>query len=189
MFRFVWISLVLCLWHGQLQAATEDELWQQLSQGGYVVLMRHSLAPGVGDPSDFDINDCSTQRNLSQRGRDQSTQLGEQFAERNVPVTEALSSAWCRCQETAKLAFGEYQVWDALNSFFRDRSTEPQQTEAVKARLQQIPADGGNLVLVTHQVNITAATDYFPNSGEMLVIKPLPPNSFELVGTIKTLSN
>ncbi|MGI8936025.1 MAG: histidine phosphatase family protein [Phormidesmis sp.] len=105
----------------------ENMLWEKLAQANeetYVVLLRHALAPGTGDPANFQLNDCSTQRNLSETGREQAIAIGEAFRSRNTPVIEILSSQWCRCLETAELmAVGPVEPFPALNSFFRDRST------------------------------------------------------------------
>ncbi len=110
------------------QSMTNDE-WSVLRGTGKVVLMRHAIAPGTGDPNEFRLDDCSTQRNLSAEGREQARQAGEQFRKRKIPIKQVLSSQWCRCLETAKLLnLGEVKPEPALNSFFRDYSTEDIQT-------------------------------------------------------------
>lgn len=158
-----------------LSAASADEqLWQSLRSGEAVALMRHALAPGTGDPGNFDIDDCATQRNLSERGREQARATGERFHRNGIQRAQVYSSRWCRCQETARLmALGDVQTFAGLNSFFRDRSTEPGQSAATRALIEEhIAAGGMPLVLVTHQVNITALTDVFPASGEIIVVIP-----------------
>ncbi|WP_245888811.1 histidine phosphatase family protein [Halomonas denitrificans] len=118
--------------------------------------MRHALAPGIGDPPDFRLSDCATQRNLSEAGRAQARGIGERFRERGIEVGEVRSSRWCRCLETARLlGLGDVIPTPALDSFFRDRSTAERQTDATLA-LMRGWSGAGNLVLVTHQVNITA---------------------------------
>lgn len=160
-------------------------LWDALRGGGHVVLMRHALAPGTGDPADFRLDDCSTQRNLSQQGRDQARAIGNAFRSNGVDVGRVLSSQWCRCLETARLLdLGEVEEEPMLNSFFGNRARGPAQTEALEAFLSR-PVDGPTLVLVTHQVNITGATDVFPRSGEMVVIRPDGERSFTVLGSLE----
>jgi phosphohistidine phosphatase SixA len=162
----------------------DDALWSNLKRGGYVVLVRHaSTEPGVGDPPNFKLGDCATQRNLSSSGREEAKRLGDAFRARGVAATEVLSSEWCRCRDTAALAFGRYAGWAPLNSFFGDRSSEPIQTRAVRERIAGWKGPG-NLVLVTHQVNISAVTGVFPAQGEMVVLKPGPAEKAEVVGRI-----
>jgi len=152
-----------------------EQLWSRLQQAEdtlYVVMMRHAIAPGTGDPANFQLDDCSTQRNLSDTGRSQAEQIGQAFRDRGVSVRQVRSSQWCRCLETAELLnLAPVEPLPALNSFFRDRSTADAQTIAVKEYLQQAAETPGVIVLVTHQVNITALTDYFPRSGEAVVLE------------------
>jgi phosphohistidine phosphatase SixA len=153
---------------------TAAELWQRLQQPGdmlYVVLLRHALAPGTGDPANFQLEDCSTQRNLSDEGRAQARQIGQAFRDRGVAVQQVLSSQWCRCLETAELMdVGTVIPYPALNSFFRDRRTAEAQTTETKQFFltQETP---GVIVMVTHQVNITGITDIVPRSGEAVVVQ------------------
>src|SRR5688500_5049359 len=145
--------------------------WDALRAGGQVALIRHAAAPGTGDPAEFVLEDCSTQRNLSGGGQAQAARLGQAFRANGVRVDQVLTSGWCRCVETATIAFGAAEVWPALHSFFRDAGTEAEQTAEVRARVAAW--DGpGTLVLVTHQVNITALTDIFPAAGEVIVLAP-----------------
>jgi phosphohistidine phosphatase SixA len=152
-------------------AHADDALWSRLREGGLVVMMRHATAPGVGDPPGFRLGDCATQRNLSDAGRAEARRIGDAFRRERVRVAEVRSSEWCRCRETAERAFGGYTAWPALNSFFADRATEAAQTAEVRS-LGAPAASRGNLVLVTHQVNITAATGVYPQPGEMVVLQP-----------------
>jgi broad specificity phosphatase PhoE len=156
-------------------AAAEDvALWSALRQGDHAALIRHALAPGTGDPPGFRLEDCSTQRNLSEQGRAQARDIGARFRDHGIEQAEVLSSQWCRCLETARrLGLGAVTPFDGLNSFFRDRSHVPERTAAVRALLRQRLSDthAVPLVLVTHQVNITALTDVFPAAGEMVVVR------------------
>lgn len=165
-------------------AHADEALWARLKAGGHVVVMRHaSTEAGVGDPPDFRLGECATQRNLSPAGRLESQRLGEAFRARGVPARQVLSSEWCRCRDTAALAFGDYAAWPPLNSFFGDRSTEGAQTRAVRERAAGWKGPG-NLVLVTHQVNITALTGVFPAQGEMVILRPGGGDRLEVVGRI-----
>jgi phosphohistidine phosphatase SixA len=169
-------------------AQADDALWEALVDGGHVALMRHAEAPGTGDPANFRLEDCGTQRNLDQTGRDQARRTGEAFRERGVEVGQVLSSRWCRCLETAELlALGEVVPFAPLDSFFGDRSRGPDQTEAVRAFLADADTEGPSLVMVTHQVNITALTGIFPRSGEIVVLRLGGPDKFATIGAISAL--
>jgi phosphohistidine phosphatase SixA len=147
--------------------------WALLREGGHVVLIRHAMAPGTGDPANFDLERCATQRNLSDQGRQQARRMGALFAARAAPVERVLSSRWCRCLETARLAFGDDAVepFEALDSFFGDDSTAEAQTAAVLETIRDYTGSG-NLVMVTHQVNITALTGIVPRPGEAVIVAP-----------------
>jgi phosphohistidine phosphatase SixA len=169
-------------------ARGDEALWTALADGGHVALMRHALAPGTGDPENFRLDDCSTQRNLDEAGRDQARRTGQAFRERGVEIGQVLSSQWCRCLETAELlALGEVEPFPPLNSFFGARERAPNQTEAVRALLAQADAEGPSLVMVTHQVNITALTGIFPGSGEIVVLSLGGPGIFETIGVLAAL--
>ncbi|MCU0806092.1 MAG: histidine phosphatase family protein [Burkholderiales bacterium] len=165
-------------------AEADDALWAALRSGGHVVMIRHAATePGVGDPPNFRLGDCATQRNLSPTGRLEAKRLGEAFRARGVAVTEVLSSEWCRCRDTAAIAFGGYMAWSPLNSFFGDRSLEPARTRAVRERAAAWTGPG-NLVLVTHQVNISALAGTFVVPGEVVVLKPASGDKLEFMGKL-----
>lgn len=146
--------------------------WDLLRQGGNVVLLRHGITdPGVGDPPEFRLGQCSTQRNLSAEGRAQSRRLGEAFAQQRIALDEVRSSAWCRCVDTAQLAFGRHTVWAPINSFFGGQGERDAQTREVLAAVKALRAPA-NWMLVTHQVNITALTGEGVSMGEVLVTRP-----------------
>jgi broad specificity phosphatase PhoE len=144
--------------------------WDLLQQGGFVVLIRHAEAPGFGDPPHFRLEDCATQRNLSEDGRRQARSIGEAFRRRKIPIEKVYSSQWCRSKDTAELAFGEFQPHPALNSFFEEPYREAAQTAEMQALILQSRPRRGNLILVTHQVNITALTDIVPSPGELVAV-------------------
>jgi broad specificity phosphatase PhoE len=159
---------------GARAGAQQAELWPELTRGGVAILLRHAQTePGVGDPPNFRIGDCSTQRNLSEVGRQQARRIGSAFATHSVRIEQVLSSQWCRCLETARLAFPGNQVepFAALNSFFEDRSSEPKQTRDALARIAAIRAPA-NVAFVTHHVNILALTGEAVGSGEAVLVRP-----------------
>lgn len=148
-----------------------SDFWSLLRAGGCVVLMRHAqTVPGVGDPPGWRLGDCSSQRKLSEAGREQARRVGAAFRREGVRVDEVRSSAWCRCTDTADLAFGRHTLWAPLNSFFQ-AGDGAAQTQALQAELQ--PWQGPrNLVLVTHQVNMSTLTGEYPAMGELFLLRP-----------------
>jgi phosphohistidine phosphatase SixA len=168
------------------QDGAGSDPWTALGAGGNIVLMRHAIAPGGGDPPGFRLDDCATQRNLSEEGRNQARSIGESFRSRGIVVDRVLTSQWCRCRETAELLdLAPVEEYAVLNSFFSDRSTADSQTEALR-RFVGKNDPKGNILLVTHQVNITGLTGVFPASGEMVVVRPDAKGGFLLVGRLKT---
>lgn len=168
-------------------AHTDPEtLWRQLRQGGHVILVRHAQTePGIGDPEGFRLEDCATQRNLSDVGRADARRMGEAFRSRAVPVAEVRSSRWCRCLDTARLAFGKVAPDPMLDSMFRedDQTGRPKVARVLDAISRH--AGPGNLVLVTHSQNIIALTGQSVSSGEMLVLGPGSGSSgLRVLGTI-----
>jgi phosphohistidine phosphatase SixA len=155
--------------------AAKEAAWAALKAPTSIVLFRHALAPGGGDPPGFKLDDCSTQRNLSPEGETQAKRIGQVFIERGIKVQAVWHSAWCRTRDTAQLAFANlresaFRVEPAFNSFFSDRSTSSVQTAAAR-KLLLAWSGPGTLVIVTHQVNITALTDIVPQSGEGVVLQ------------------
>jgi phosphohistidine phosphatase SixA len=144
--------------------------WQAAREGRAAILLRHAIAPGTGDPPGFRPGDCATQRTLSEAGRAQARAIGAALRARGIDQARVLSSAWCRARETAELlGLGPVGHAPALDSFFADRAAGPARTEALRGLLAAW-AGPGTLVLVTHQVNITALTGVFPASGEALLV-------------------
>ena len=155
--------------------------WDSLETPGAVAIMRHALAPGTSDPAGFVIGDCATQRNLDARGRDQAQRTGAAFRERGIAFDTVFTSQWCRTRETAEvLDVGPVVEAPSLNSFFADRSTRDSQTRATADMLASTP---GRLMLVTHQVNISALAGRSTRSGEILVIVP-QGDGFDVIGSI-----
>lgn len=165
-------------------AAADEDPWAALARPGAVAVMRHAHAPGVGDPAGFNLDDCSTQRDLDERGRAQARAVGEAFRSAGVRIDRILTSRWCRARHTAEeTALGPIEDFAALDSFFADRGTARAQTEEVRRRLQTAnPAE--RLLLVTHQVNITALTGRSTRSGEVLVIRIAEDGAVTTLGSI-----
>ncbi len=155
-------------------SVADDAAWAALKKPGAIVLFRHALAPGVGDPPGFKAGNCSTQRNLSAEGIAEAKRMGQTLRDRSIKIQAVWHSAWCRTRDTAQLAFPELyspalRPEPAFNSFFGDRSTEPAQTAAARKLLLQWRGPGA-LVVVTHQVNITALTGMGAQAGEGVVL-------------------
>jgi phosphohistidine phosphatase SixA len=165
------IAGLAAAWLAPLRAS-EDAAWAALRSGGAVLMMRHAATePGIGDPPGFRIEDCATQRNLSAAGRVQAQRLGRDLAARGVRFDAVYSSRWCRCRDTARLAFPDLPVqWLApLDSFFEDRSRGPAQTAQLRAWLARLPP-GRNVTLVTHMVNVAALVGEGVAMGEAVVL-------------------
>ena len=178
-FRAAVLGLLGAAFHAP---ASAQDSWTSVTSGT-VVLFRHALAPGGGDPAGFKLEDCSTQRNLSPEGRAQAQSMGAEFKHRRITVSAVWSSQWCRTRETADLAFpGQRADQPSFNSFFNAREAAVDQTKEAK-RLLATWRGPGVLVVVTHQVNITELTGVVPASGEGVVVKPLA-TGLQVVGRI-----
>ena len=177
------LSIILSLILFNVQA--NEISWKPAQEGNKIILIRHSLAPGTGDPTGFEINHGLTQRNLNQAGIDQSKRIGKLFKKNKVKIDQVLSSQWCRCKDTAKYAFKKYKEFSALNSTFRSPHKEKKQIKKLKNFVESWNGNGGNLILVTHYVIITAITDVVPRSGEIVIID----KNFTVLSTIKTLNH
>lgn len=162
-------ALALLPWVGA-RAAEGDAFARLLREGRCAVLFRHGqTVAGIGDPPGFRLDSCSTQRNLNDAGRAQSRRIGEWFLARQLRPLAVRSSAWCRCKDTAQLAFGAADVWPPLNSTFDDSALSPAATALLREALRTIPANSFE-VWVTHQVNITALTGEFAQMGEGVLV-------------------
>jgi broad specificity phosphatase PhoE len=169
-------------------ASIDKNIIDGVKSGKYIVLMRHALAPGGGDPQNFDVNNCETQRNLSAEGRNQAKRIGELLKDNGVVNAAVYSSQWCRCMDTASLLnYGEVEALKELNSFFQEREREQEQTQGLKQWLvESINQGEAAIILVTHQVNITALTGIFPSSGEMVIIEPLASGEINVIARVPT---
>lgn len=176
-----WLLLALALAFAPAHA--DDALWDALRQGGHVLYIRHSLTtPGVGDPSGFKLADCATQRNLSDEGRAQARRMGEALRAREVPIGEVLSSPWCRCVETAELAFGRHRIWAALSNLHARQENADRQVRELRPHIAGYRGKD-NLVLVAHGSVAVALVGERPAMGEILVLKPRSPG-FDVIGRL-----
>ena len=180
------ISLILNLFFFFFTShlVASDQAWDIAQEGDKIILIRHSLAPGGGDPEGFKINDCKTQRNLNSKGINQSKKIGKLFKKNKVPVDQVLSSQWCRCKDTAKYAFREYKVFTPLNSTFQSpfNKNEGKQLKELYNYVKKWNGKGKNLVLITHYSIITAVSNAVPSSGEIIIAD----KNFKVLGTIQT---
>ena len=165
-----------------IKADLNKNLMNQLLDGNKLIFIRHAYAPGSGDPDNFNLNDCSTQRNLSDDGKKQAKKIGEFFTKNKIEISEVLSSEWCRCKETAKIAFKNYSTNSFLNSFYSSKyaKNKTKQIEALDNYVQQLKSKQ-NIVLVTHYVLISEVLNYAPSSGEIVV----SDKNFNIIGSIE----
>ena len=166
------------------QLFASQQAWNIAQEGNKIILIRHSIAPGGGDPAGFKIDDCKTQRNLNKKGINQSKKIGKLFKKNNVPVDQVLSSQWCRCKDTAKYAFKNYKEFTALNSTFQSpyNKNEGKQLKELYNYVMKWNGKGKNLVLITHYSIITAVSNAVPSSGEIIIAD----KNFKVFGTIQT---
>jgi broad specificity phosphatase PhoE len=165
-------------------AVASEQLWGLLKTGGQVVLIRHAITtPGVGDPPGMRLDDCSSQRNLTDDGRRHARQVGEAFRARSIVVDRVLTSPWCRCIETARLAFGAAEVWQPLGNLFGRSENRAQQVRDMQTVVGE-RRSGGNLVLVSHGSTISALTGVSPESAEMVIVTPQGGGRFVVAGRL-----
>lgn len=181
---FLAVSLLVSAATAAKDTPTEAELWNALNTGSAFAIMRHALAPGTGDPSNFKLGNCGTQRNLSDEGRRQAVETGDRFRKFGIGKAEIFTSAWCRCRETAELLkLGKLRPLGIINSFFQTPEKGEVQTTALRSWLTAYRSNAP-LILVTHQVNITALTGVFPRSGEIVVVQRLSGGRFQVMGSL-----
>lgn len=185
-----WIFLSLSFIHSLALAdtrMTDQALWSALRSDNHFSLIRHALAPGTGDPGNFALGRRDTQRNLSEQGRQQAEYIGELFRAQGIEEASVYSSEWFRCMDTAELlGLGPVTPLPALNSFFQDYGQKDATTESLRLWLSRREFDKP-LILVTHQVNITALTGVYPESGEIVVVEQDAQAGLRVLGRIKTL--
>lgn len=168
--------------------AVQPDIWTQMRENaGYVVLLRHAkTVPGTGDPPGFQLDDCDTQRNLSEEGREQAKQIGREFRDHNIPIKKVLSSQYCRCLDTAQLLnLGTVEPAPMLNSIFEDRTTATQQVEQTRQQILNHQNDRGVIVIVSHYANIVEISGVAPQEGEIVVIRANQQGDFKVAGQIQ----
>jgi phosphohistidine phosphatase SixA len=167
----VFLGMLLFLLHPTVFADEKAEALQLLREGRAVLVLRHALAPGTGDPPGFEIDDCSTQRNLNEEGRAQARAWKSFLREHGIEKARVLSSQWCRALDTAEeMDLGEVKEFPPLNSFFAGRGDREEQS---RKTIKQVNAmgEGPPIILVSHQVNITALTGIYPASNEGIIVR------------------
>ena len=164
------LLLIFITINSPVKADLNQNMIYELKQGGKLIFIRHAYAPGGGDPINFDVNNCSTQRNLSDSGRNQASEIGSFFKNNNILVDKVYSSEWCRCKETALIAFKEFETKNFLNSFFSSKFTKNKDSQIEKLKEFINNWDGkNNVIFVTHYVVISEILNYAPSSGEIVI--------------------
>ena len=164
-FTIIFISLTT-----SIKADLNKNLINQLKDGGKLIFIRHAYAPGNGDPNNFNLNDCSTQRNLNSIGQKQAKDIGEFFRVNKIKIYKVLSSEWCRCKETADIAFNDYSTNSFLNSFYSSKyaKNKDKQVDALNNYVKKFN-NNKNLIFVTHYVLISEVLNYSASSGEIVI--------------------
>ena len=176
-FLFIFIFLT-----NGVKADLNNNLIRELKEGGKLIFIRHAYAPGSGDPQNFNLYDCSTQRNLSKNGREQSKIIGNVFLKNKIDTKNVYSSEWCRCKETASIAFKSYETKKFLNSFYSPQflKNKSKQVKEFNDFIKDWDKKK-NLIFVTHYVFILEITNYAPSSGEIVIVD----KNFNIVDTIE----
>ncbi|MDC0518255.1 histidine phosphatase family protein [Candidatus Pelagibacter sp.] len=164
-----------------IKADLNENLINELKEGGKLIFIRHALAPGSGDPENFDINECNTQRNLNNIGKNQAKEIGSYLLKKEILIDKVISSEWCRCKETALLAFKKFETKSFLNSFYSSQFliNKDQQIKDLKIYIKNWKSKK-NLILVTHYVVISEILDYSSFSGEIVI----SDRNFKKLGSI-----
>ena len=164
------IIILIILFLFNYKSYADDNIVEISKKNDKIIFIRHSLAPGSGDPENINLNDCKTQRNLNSEGIQQSKKIGNFFKKNNIKVEKVFSSEWCRCKDTAFYAFSNFEIFDALNSFYSEKFYENKnkQIKNLKEFINNWD-NKSNLVLVTHYVVISEALNYAPASGEIVI--------------------
>jgi len=186
----LWICLLVCfsaLSTLAMAGVASDHaaMIERMKAGGHILMIRHALAPGTGDPANFRIGDCSTQRNLDDRGRQQAKAIGDWLRSNGITSARVYSSQWCRCIQTAELlGLGSVTELPALNSFYELRQDRQPNLKALKKFIAQQPSDGVLAILVTHFVTIAAIANEGVSPGEGVLLKLNQDAPYENVGRI-----
>ena len=181
--KFLKIILLLFIsLNTSVKADSKKNIIENLKEGGKLIFIRHAYAPGGGDPENFNIYDCSTQRNLSESGRIQSRKIGNFFKENKIKIENVYSSEWCRCKETASLAFENFKTKSFLNSFFSSKFAQNKNSQMRDFQKFLLDWDEKtNLIFVTHYVVISEILDYPSSSGEIVISN----KNFKIIDTLE----
>ena len=175
------VLIFICI-ISSVKADLKHNITSELKKGGKLIFIRHAYAPGGGDPENFDINNCATQRNLNDSGRIQSKKIGDFFKKNNIPLGKVFSSEWCRCKDTALIAFKNFETKKFLNSFYSEKFAKNKDSQIIDLKNFIIDWDGiQNLVFVTHYVVISQILNYSSSSGEIVVSN----KDFKVIDTFK----
>ena len=179
--KLISVAFLFLLWSNP--AYSDEKIINSLKEGGKLIFIRHAIAPGNGDPTEFKIDDCSTQRNLNQSGIDQSKIIGLFFNENKLKIDKVLSSEWCRCKDTAEIAFKNFKTFKPLNSFYDPRfaDNEKKQIKDLKKFIKEWDSDK-NIIFVTHYVVILSLLNIGVSSGEIVVAD----KDLNVIGSIET---
>ena len=168
--KYFKIILIFFLFLLNKTSFANENIVEILKKEDNIIFIRHAIAPGNGDPPNFNILDCSTQRNLSKDGELQALKIGKFFEKNDIKITKVLSSEWCRCKDTAKIAFGSYETKNFLNSFYEERFSKNKDKQILDFQKFIKNWDySGNLVLITHYVVISEILDLATNPGEIVI--------------------
>ncbi len=175
------IIISICI-ISSVKADLNQNIISELKKGGKIIFIRHAYAPGGGDPDNFNINDCDTQRNLNDDGRLQSKKIGDFFKKNKISIEKVYSSEWCRCKETASIAFKKYETNNFLNSFFSAKFANNRKKQIIDFdKFISTWDKEQNLVFVTHYVVISEILNYAPSSGEIII----SDKDFKVIDTIE----
>ena len=181
---FRYFIIIFIFLNTPIKASLNENIINQLKEGGKLIFIRHAYAPGSGDPNNFDLKDCSTQRNLNKEGRLQSKKIGYYFKKNKIPIQKVISSEWCRCKETASIAFSNFKTETFLNSFYSIKYQKNKDPQIDQLKLYVKNWDKKkNLILVTHYVVISEILNYATTTGE-IVISDI---NFKLIGSISNI--
>jgi len=186
----LWDYLLVCVSGLMTLAMTgvdsdPTEMIKRMKAGGHILMIRHALAPGTGDPANFRIGDCSTQRNLDDRGRKQAIAIGDWLRTNGITSARVYSSQWCRCLETAELLeMGTVTELPALNSFYELTQDREPNLKALREFIADQPSEGVLIILVTHLVSISAIANEGVSSGEGVLLELNEDAPYEMVGRL-----
>ena len=185
--RLIKITLLLLIsFNVSFKVISANDFQNIFSDDGKIIFIRHAYAPGGGDPDGFDISNCASQRNLSKEGITQSKNIGKFFSENNIQIDKVLSSEWCRCKQTAKYAFNNYETKSFLNSFFSQKFAHNKDKQVNELKDYIINWEGKkNLILVTHYVVISETLNVSTSSGEIVITD----RNFNVLASINTSNN